>query len=296
MLKHDADAIIRTLVYADIFKYALTEAQLWRFFIGPPTSFTRFRKALRYLLKSKKIQRRDNYYFLPKKTAYVNTRRVRRRVAQQKMQLAQKVANWIGFFPGVNYVGVSGALAMENAPKEDDIDLFIISAPHSLWITRLWSVFVVAILGLRRIPRSQKVTNTVCLNMFIDAAQLSLPTLEQDLYSAHEIVQLRSVINKGGTYEQFLAANNWVKNYLPHSYFATQKTKISLKNTPGILKAVNYLGEVLQLKYMESRRTSEKITSFLVRFHPQDARLIVLGSYREKLRKLGIKSTWSKMI
>ncbi|HUV42805.1 MAG TPA: hypothetical protein VMY36_02750 [Patescibacteria group bacterium] len=41
-----------------------------------------------------------------------------------------------------------------------------------------------------------------------------------------------------------------------------------------------------QLKYMESRRTTEVIEAGRIRFHPQDARNWVLKEYQSRLKKL----------
>lgn len=41
-----------------------------------------------------------------------------------------------------------------------------------------------------------------------------------------------------------------------------------------------------QLKYMESRRTTEVVEPGRIRFHPQDAREWILKEYQKRLKKL----------
>lgn len=46
------------------------------------------------------------------------------------------------------------------------------------------------------------------------------------------------------------------------------------------------LARQIQLKYMESRRTTEIVEPGRVRFHPQDAKEWILREYQIRLKKL----------
>ena len=79
---------------------------------------------------------------------------------------------------------------MDNADKQDDIDFFIITAKGTMWTTRLCSAFLLSAAGLRRTPNQKQVANKICLNMFMQEGDLSLPASERDLFSAHEVLQM----------------------------------------------------------------------------------------------------------
>lgn len=280
-------AILSTLCYADVFGYPLTERELWRYHIGKQTTLEKFRTNLDKLVRQNLIVQNKGYFELKKRISLVALRTKRARVAVGKMKVAMSSARLLSHIPSVWLVGVSGALAVANAPLQDDIDLFIITAPHTLWITRLLCTLLLDVLKLRRKPGEREVENKICLNMFLDASRLPLPRHERDLYTAHEVVQLKPIINKEHIHEQFLAANGWVKTFLSHAV-KTSLVKITARNNKPawLLEQFEQVSKKLQLWYMRRHRTSEVIGKDLLRFHPNDARRWVLIAYEEKVRQV----------
>ena len=113
-------------------------------------------------------------------------------------------------------VGVTGAQAMNNSDQDDDIDLLIVASRNRLWLTRLFSVLLVEVVAKRRRPGDRKVKDKICLNMFLDEDHLGIPKSERNLYSAHEVAQLKPLWNRGGTYLRFINANHWTGKFLPN--------------------------------------------------------------------------------
>lgn len=174
---------------------------------------------------------------------------------------------------------------MRNAPVEDDIDFFVICAPGTLWTTRLMATTLLDVGGLRRKPGQTSVRDKICLNMFIDASKLTLPTKEQDIYAAHEIAQLKPLISKHQSYEAFVYANRWVKRFLPHAL--VYKKPLSFKKKQMTL--IESVSKHSQLFYMRKRKTTEQINRFMLRFHPQDARLGALLAFKQRLHAMRVK-------
>jgi len=52
--------------------------------------------------------------------------------------------------------------------------------------------------------------------MFV--SEPALPESERDLFSAHEVLQMEPVFDRGNTYKKFLLANKWVKTFLPNAW------------------------------------------------------------------------------
>ena len=52
--------------------------------------------------------------------------------------------------------------------------------------------------------------------MFLDERHLQIPKKEQDLFSAHEVCQLKVIWEKDGIYQKFLKENQWVRQFLPN--------------------------------------------------------------------------------
>ena len=53
--------------------------------------------------------------------------------------------------------------------------------------------------------------NTICLNLWLDESALEIPVDQRNLYTAHELAQMKPRVNKDGTYEKMMWANRWGK-------------------------------------------------------------------------------------
>ncbi|MCJ7804824.1 hypothetical protein MUP35_03790 [Patescibacteria group bacterium] len=206
-------AILRTLAYADVFTYPLTLKELHRFLISQKTNSQSLKKVLKTL---KKISSNGDYFFLKNKEKNIYLRRKRKKLSQGKWLLARKVASWLRLIPWIKMVAVTGNLAMDNAEQDDDVDLLIITAKKRLWLTRLLTNFLVEIVANRRRPGDQKVKDKICLNMFLDEKHLKLPVKEQNLFTAHEVCQLKPIWVKNQLYQRLVQENLWCQNFLPN--------------------------------------------------------------------------------
>jgi len=274
-------AILKTLAYADVFNYPLTKTQLHRWLIwadsSPPPSNLNLRS----------IPQTNSYYHLKNRQAIVKLRRQNQRFSQLKLVLAQRAANFLKLIPSIRLIAITGALTMNNSGKHDDIDLMIITQTHRLWLSRLFSILLLELLRLRRRPQG-KTTNKICLNLFLDESTLQLPAPQRNLYTAHEVCQIKPLVNRGQTYQKFLTANSWVKQYLPYALKTPLIKKPSLQ-PPSSPPSLETLAYNLQLKYMHKKRTRERIHPHSAFFHPRPTSKIVLKKYHQKLKQLGLK-------
>ncbi|MBI4039456.1 hypothetical protein HY388_01350 [Candidatus Daviesbacteria bacterium] len=287
-------AILATLVYADVFDYPLTRQECYFYLISKtPLSVTELRQALSQLTKNKKIKSRKGFYFLPGRKQVILSRGERSEFAKKKLILAKQVAGVIGFIPSVRLVGITGALSMQNTSKDDDIDLMVITSNGTLWITRLLVTLLVVVIGKKRFPQQQKVGDKICLNMYIDESALDMGP--HDLFIAHEIVQMVPMVDKRGTYQKFMQANLWIRSFLPHAFGRKAKStrgeekQISqwpLSFTLNALRSLEAPARGFQLWYMRSKITTEKVTKYELRFHPNDIRRKVLACYQQGLDRL----------
>ncbi|PIS13786.1 hypothetical protein COT65_02390 [Candidatus Shapirobacteria bacterium CG09_land_8_20_14_0_10_47_13] len=206
-------AILRTIAYADIFDYPLRQSEIWRFLISKiqiPKS--KFQKNLDLL--SLQVANQNDVYFLKGREKIVALRQKREEWSRPKMTIARRVAGRLKLIPTVKMVAVTGALAMNNADRNDDIDLLIVTGRNRLWLTRLLTIFLVELVAKRRRPNDKVVANKICLNMFLDEDCLAVPQNEQDLFSAHEVCQLRLLWDKNNCYQKFIKANLWSQKFL----------------------------------------------------------------------------------
>lgn len=279
-------AILRTIVYSDIFDYPLTRREIWKFLIvDKKITRAAFEKAL--LVLPATIVYRDGFYCLKGRESIVAKRKRREKESVKKILLAKKVAKRLSLMPTVLFVGISGSLAMRNADSHDDIDFFIITKKNTLWTTRFLLLLLLEFLGLRRGRRSKKVANKICVNMLIDESSLLFSKEKQNLYIAHEVVQLLPLFERENMHDKFLGANAWIKKILPHS-LPSHLTSGNSVRKGGMLRfsAFEQLARFLQLRSINKHKTTETISDTLLAFHPDDYTDKILNVYQKRIKTM----------
>ncbi len=129
--------ILKTIIYADLFDYPLTAAETHRYLISSgPTTLADVLISLQGLAKDQNIIQDRGYYFLPGRSQLVTMRQEREKNTKIKMSRVGRSVRLIGFFPWVRFIGLTGALAVDNADEEADVDLLVVSSANRLWLTR----------------------------------------------------------------------------------------------------------------------------------------------------------------
>jgi len=197
-------AILKTLHYADIFDYPLKVEEIHRYLVKPLKI-----DVLKEILSQ---MGSGPYYCLPGREGIVELRKRRQAWSQPKLRKARKITSFLKFIPWIKLIGVTGALAVENSDEGDDIDLLVITTPKRLWLTRGLVVTFLLLTGQYRRPG--KVKDRICPNLMIGEDALEFPN--RDLFTAHEIAQMRPIFDRNDTYQKFLQANSWIKDFLPN--------------------------------------------------------------------------------
>lgn len=277
-------AILRTLAYHSLFDYPLTRSEIRKFLIEKQSSKKQILKALSGLVENKKINKQGNYYFLPNKKETIILRKRRELYSGKKILIAKKIAKLLQVIPWIKMLAITGALAMNNSNKQDDIDFLIITSQNRLWLTRLLMVVYLELLGKRRRPKERETKNKICLNMFLAENFLKLPKEKQNLFTAHEIVQMKPILDKDNTYKKFILKNLWVKKYIPNGVVIELSDKGTVDEKQKSKRVFNYLEKFvfrLQLNYMKSKRTKEQISHHYAFFHPEDRSDRIIKEYEE---------------
>lgn len=290
-------SILTTILYSDIFRFPLTREELWRFLISDiPVTRKEFADALQHL--DGKIGYKDGYYFLPGNEGTIEKRKKYLPEVRKKLHIAKKAVFYLSHIPTIMFIGISGGLALENVTKEDDIDLFIIVKKGTLFTTRFWILALLEWKGFRRKRQEQQSANKICVNLLLDETRLAWPQKKRDLYTAHEIAQIKPLYERGDTYQKFMESNTWVKKYLPNSMdekyifmgtsFAPNYYLLRVISFFLTLPLFEKYMRKLQVDYMKKYRTTETVTKTLLAFHPYDYRVNTLTNLRSKCEKLGL--------
>ncbi len=200
-------AILRTLLYFDIWKHPLTLDEIHTFLPLPVTRESSLLGPLQHLIARGIVDKNGEHYSIrrPREvTLGSRLRKERRAVFMWKM--ARIVTALIKMFPFVRAVWVSGELSKNIASPHADIDFFIVTEPGRLWITRSMLILFKKIMLLN----SKKF---FCLNAFIDVHNLESST--RNIYQAIEIASLKPLYNQD-LLRVYLRANAWVWSYFPN--------------------------------------------------------------------------------
>jgi hypothetical protein len=198
-------AVLECILYSDLFDFPLTPDEVWRWL---PTEATKDEVdrvlagegLARYLISVPPyVALRGREHLIPLRERRSHSSAVLKRTAE-------RYARWIARLPFVRMVALSGSLAVDNSDDGDDLDYLIVVAPGRVWLTRTLTMAVVRIAGVRGA--------TVCPNYLLSEANLALTS--QDLYTAHELLQMRPLTGHA-VYGRMLTANPWWRDYLPNA-------------------------------------------------------------------------------
>jgi hypothetical protein len=204
-------AILRTLLYADVFDYPLTLAEIHHYLIAAPAARLPAPETIDAALRSSpwlaaRVTRVNGYVALRDRAAIGALRDERRRHSAGLWKHARRWGYWLGCLPFVRMVAVTGALAVDNSPPGDDIDFLLVTTPGRVWLARALAVAVVRLARWRGVG--------LCPNYVL--AQTALAQTQRNLYAAHDLQQMVPLVGRA-VYEAMQAANAWSRDYLPHA-------------------------------------------------------------------------------
>ena len=295
--------------YFEVYDYAPTLHELYMF-LPKSVDFETFRTELEHLCEIQAVVRvsRDAEYdfeFYPDisicrytRGGYVQRSKVqslkskvskisgtirKSRETKRKLEKAKLFIWLFAWVPWVRLIGISGSVAMRNAEAGDDIDIFTICAENRMFLVRIIGLLILTIIGLRRKREVLHAPDKVCLNLFFSESDLGISPEKQSEYTAHEVLQMKPVVAKRGSYRHFLHANGWVLHYFPN---ATDFIKsVASVDTAGIevqyvtpVRAIcqklfdwcEVYARIFQMYLIQKHTTNEYITSTQLWFFPHD--------------------------
>jgi hypothetical protein len=280
--------ILAAILYADVFHYPLTVRELTQWIPSDTQiSSSLIHSHIKTLVKKKRIGYAPPFLYVSGHKKTIQFRIERLAASTTKWQKIRRTVKLLRYIPTIGMVGVTGGLAVNNADNEDDIDLLIVAKHHTLWITRFLVTVCIELVSKRRHPMDTKVSNAICLNMFLTDGVLQLPKKEQGWYTAHEVLQMVPLWQRNHMYTKYLHANRWVQKWFRGRYEFQKQIQIPSYNTSNNhIKWYQIFEQPikrLQVWYMRNRRTTEIVSDSIIRFHPKDARIWIRKSFLTKL-------------
>lgn len=291
-------AIMCTVLYADVFKFALTVEEIHHFLItDQPVALETVRDTLNdsvYLRE--RLCMSDGYVALDGELIALRINRAN--ISAQIWPLALKYGRWLARLPFVRMVALTGALAMHNPSDEnDDLDYLLVTARGRVWIARGFAVLLVRLARLRGV--------TLCPNYVV--AEDALAQGRRDLYIAHEVTQAVPLYGHA-LYKALRAANPWTDTHLPNACGAFRSeaepalngfwfgVKRLVENTLSgkfgdILERWEYQRKLKRFsRKIQTPHSAAALDTSQAKGHFQDHGHPVLRHYEERLQQYGLSS------
>lgn len=198
-------AIARSVLYASLFDYPLTLAQLRQTLIeSAQTPSEILSLYARSELLRATIEYRQGFFFPRDRRDLLAERRRREARSRIFLDRHHRLLSVVCALPFVEMVALSGSIAHLNLEGAGDLDLFIVTKGR-----HVWSVTVAVVLIAKLLRRRQ----TTCANFVLADSALALD--QQDLFTASQILHLKPLVGHD-TYRRFVAANPFVSRFYPN--------------------------------------------------------------------------------
>lgn len=199
-----SEAILKGLLYADIFDYPLLLEEIHRY-LNIPVRLEQVQEALEVAVRRGDIVQTGPFYSLPQRADLAAIRIRRSEISRRMWPRARWYARLMASLPFVEMVAVTGALSVDNVEADADMDFMLVCAPGQVWLVR-------ALTGImRRMARA--LGDRLCPNYILASNALELD--QRNLYAARELFQMVPLYGLD-SYQRLIAANTWAFSYLPN--------------------------------------------------------------------------------
>jgi hypothetical protein len=227
-LSGDERAIARSVLYASLFDYPLTLAQLRQSLIESAMTPT---EILATMARSAALQavvaHRDGFFLPAGHDELVNERRRREARSRAFLESHRTLLGLICALPYVRMVALSGSVAHLNLEGSGDLDLFIVTRGRRVWCV------TVAVIVLAKLLRRRR---TLCANYVLSDTQLRMD--QKDLFTASQIIHLKPLVGFE-VYGRLVALNPFVAQLYPNFHRAFAMTAgITLRTLPRSVRAL----------------------------------------------------------
>ncbi|MEI6836108.1 MAG: hypothetical protein WCK59_04720 [Candidatus Falkowbacteria bacterium] len=291
------EAVMETLVFFDLFNYPLTHWEIWQN-LKFESNLNILEDIINELVVEKNIYQKEGFCFLPGREDLIEIRRARYNYANYKIKLARRASRLFRLLPSVKLVAVSNLIGHHNLRNESDIDIFVVSSPHRLWLTRLYCTGLMKIMNKR--PTKQYKQNKICLSFYVSVDGLCMESLRfkpDDPYFDHWFLGLYPIYDEDRYLAYLRFKNPWLKNSFPNSLLLKEKFPDNYWQRTLLEKIFFCVGDWLDfvakkiqiaimpltLKNLAKKESGVVITDSVLRFYLNDRRAEFHQKYYDHL-------------
>ncbi len=276
--KTHEEAIEKTLLYSHLFNGRLHKKDLFTYLFDVKINEEQFEKALSGLILSNRIYLNNDNVSLN----YHNINIYKKEIKKLGKDRIKKSLRIIKNIPFISCICFSGGTANYGIENHNDIDLFIITKPHALYLVYLIIHILSKIFKLRK---------QLCANFLIDETAIEIKD-QHDYYTAHQIVSLVPYKNSG--YLNLFRQNNyWVKDFLPNYLQDFSNQDSAVKKTYNIyllLKPVNlllkYFYRMLYKNYLKKdKKSAIRLDDKSIKLYTNDHRIKIMDAFNREWKE-----------
>lgn len=228
-------SVLKIISYFHFFKYPVTKQEIWQY-LPVLCNKEGLDAAIADLLRTEIIFNFGCFYSLSNDYRLIERRLTGNAYAQKQLAKANRIANFLGKFPFVEAVCISGSLSKDFSAPNGDLDYFIITAPNRLWIARTIMHF------FKKFTFLANAQHSFCMNYYLGMEQLNVEP--KNFYTAIELATLKPAYAHSGLQELFDANGYWISGFLPNEDSAGIHRNFSSKNriTAALETIINRFG------------------------------------------------------
>lgn len=232
----------------------------------------------------KEVSTTRGFYHFPGREHIVLARLANYEYGIKREKLIKKYSSFLKHIPFVRGAGLVGSQAL-GLPKEySDIDLFIISDRHYMWLVRTLVTAYFQVLGIRR--HGKFVANRFCLNHYL--AGVRKIENDRNLYTAVEYLKIRPLAYESNIVRFQNTNKAWLQACFSNAeILSSQETRSSFAQTlcERLLKGSigNYLEKVCKRWQFSRIQQGEFVvaTHSELSFHPNNRKQQLFRSFFE---------------
>lgn len=199
--------ILKTLSYFHVFQYPLTAEEI-RKFLPVKISLQQTQETLGELATAGEIYKVGSFYALVNDAMLAERRIKGNRFAEKRIAKARRIARFLGNFPFVESVFISGSLSKDFSTPEGDLDFFIVTAKDRLWIARTLMHF------FKKLTFLAGAQHSFCMNYYVSMEHMEINP--KNMFTATELSTLKPAFVRNGVKELYEYNRYWIKLYLPN--------------------------------------------------------------------------------
>ncbi len=205
-------AILSTVAFFDIFDHPLTAFEI-REYLPVAANLEEVMTAL----ERSPLARAEGYFFLPGRENLPAVRRQRYIATDIKIKKARRRLRIFSWLPWIRLIALANVIGTHNLRPGGDTDLFIITRPGRLWLTKVCATIILKLSNLRPTPSHS--ADRLCLSFLVDEQSLNLSTFRldnDDHYFAYWFASLVPLYGDPATYHKLIQNNTWLSEVLPN--------------------------------------------------------------------------------